>query len=76
MILPFVRDAFVLKDTQLKEAFYDKIDFSKIPNLKNWYDNLYAKYSEDLADARGYANLLDKNIEANGPKVQLFYPLF
>ncbi|CAI2365920.1 unnamed protein product [Moneuplotes crassus] len=76
MILPFFRDLFALEHTALKEDFFEKIDFSTFPKVANWYNTLYNKYSEQLADDRAFSNFCQKNIEANGPKVQLFYPLF
>ena len=75
MILPFFKDAFALEESQLKETFFDKIDFSKIPKVKKWFDSLSKKYSPFLNENAAYSNFLAKNIEADGPKVQLFYPL-
>lgn len=75
MLLPFIHCAFLYKDTQLKEKLYDALNFDKIKKVKHWYDSLYSKYSNDLAKGEWFSNWLNKNIEANGPKVQLFYPL-
>ncbi|CAI2366025.1 unnamed protein product [Moneuplotes crassus] len=76
MILPFFRDLFALEHTALKEDFFDKIDFSAFPKVTNWYKSLYSKYTEQLGDDRAFTSYFQKTIEANGPKVQLFYPLF
>ncbi|CAI2365000.1 unnamed protein product [Moneuplotes crassus] len=76
MVLPFFRDAFAIEHTELKEKYFDKVDFSALPKLMNWYSLLEDKYRVELADNRAFAELTKKNIEANGPKVQLFYPLF
>lgn len=76
MVLPFFKDAFAMKESHLRESFYNKIDFSKLPKLKRWFDTLSEKYSPYLSEDKFLANLLVKNIEANGPKVQFFILLY
>lgn len=75
MVLPFIHCAFLYKDTQLKEKLYDSLDLEKIKKTKHWYDALYSKYGKDLSEGSWLSNWLNKNIEANGPKIQLSYPL-
>lgn len=76
MILPFIHCAFLYKGTQLKAKLYDSIDFDKIKKLKKWYDTLFARYEKALAEDKAFDSWLNKSIEADGPKVQLFYPLY
>lgn len=75
MLLPFIHLAFKIRETQLKEKFYDHVSFDKNDKVKKWYENLFHKYSEALVEGPVFSNWLDKNIAADGPKVQLFYPL-
>lgn len=75
MTWPFIHRAMLSKATDLKEKYYDKIDFDKIQKLKQWYDTIHDKYSEVIAKEEDFREHLHKNIEANGPKVQLYYPI-
>lgn len=75
MLLPFIHRAFLVANTSIKDKYFEKLDFSKIQNLVKWYQTLAEKYSGTLAPVAPFTNHLEKNIAANGPKVQLHYPL-
>lgn len=74
-VFPFVHRALLNKFTQLKEKFYDALDFSRLPRLTRWYDALIAKYEGNFCTAAAYNGWITKQIAANGPKVQLYLPL-
>jgi glutathione S-transferase len=75
MTVPFINNAFLIKETVYKEEFYDAINFDRIPKLKNWYDALFKKYGHVLGQERATENWVAKN-QFSEAKVQLFYPLF
>jgi glutathione S-transferase len=75
MTFPFVHRAFLTEGSSLKEKYYDKINFSKIEKLKKWYDTLYEKYEDCTGKQEDFNEHLQKSIEADGIKVQLYYPL-
>jgi glutathione S-transferase len=75
LTFPFLHRAILTKGTDLKEKYYDKIDFTKIEKLNTWYETLAEKYQESLGKQVDFTEHLHKNIAANGVKVQLYYPL-
>ena len=75
MTFPFLHRAFLVQHTILKEKYYDQIDFDSIPKLKQWYDTLAEKYKDTIAIDIDFKNHLERHIAADGPKVQLFYPI-
>lgn len=75
MTFPFVHRALLVKGTSLKEKYYDQLDFTKLEKLTDWYDTIYNKYKDVTALQEDFKEHLEKNIEADGPKVQLYYPL-
>jgi glutathione S-transferase len=75
MTFPFVHRAFLVEGTFLKEDYYDEIDFDKIAKLKKWYDAIAEKYQNQLGLQLDFMEHLHRNMEAAGPKVQLYYPI-
>ena len=75
MTFPFVHRAFLIKGTSFKEKYFDKLDFTKLPKIKKWYETILAKYESSTGKQIDFTEHFQKNVDADGPKVQLYYPI-
>ena len=62
MTFPFLHRAFLVEHWELKEKYFDKINFDSISKLKQWYDTLAEKYKKSIAIPIDFKTHLEKNI--------------